>query len=439
MRLKTILFSFIFIGLACSCKGTKAETSDFVSVREGHFVDSDGGPIYFVGMNLWYGAILGSTGEGGDRERLHRELDMLKSIGVDNLRILVGADGEHGVPSKVEPTLQTAPGVYNDAILDGLDYLMSELGKRDMKAVLYLNNAWEWSGGYSQYLSWADGSEPVIPAVDGYFAYVDYVKGFLRSERAKELFANYVKDIVSRTNRYTGLAYADDPAIFSWQISNEPRAFSNDNKELLYEWIADVASLIKSLDANHMVSVGSEGSWGCEGDIDLWGRILALDNIDYGNIHIWPYNWGWLRGEGGVDEPEKYLDRAIENTRAYINAHLEVAQRLNGGVGKPVTLEEFGFPRDDFAIAPGTPTTLKDAYFKAVLEVMKQSVANKGLLAGCNIWAWGGEAQPPHEFWQPGDPYTGDPAHEAQGLYSVFAGDHAVELIKEANKEIEDL
>lgn len=71
---------------------------------------------------------------GGDRDRLHRELDFLKSIGVDNLRVLVGADGEDGVKTRVEPSLQKAPGVYNDTILAGLDYFMNELKKRDMTA-----------------------------------------------------------------------------------------------------------------------------------------------------------------------------------------------------------------------------------------------------------------------------------------------------------------
>lgn len=52
--------------------------------------------------------------------RLCRELDSLKSIGIDNLRILVGSDGERGVAAKVEPTLQVAPGVYNDTILQDL-------------------------------------------------------------------------------------------------------------------------------------------------------------------------------------------------------------------------------------------------------------------------------------------------------------------------------
>ena len=37
--------------------------------------------------------------------------------------------------TKVEPTLQEAPGVYNDTILAGLDYLLMEMGKRKMLAL----------------------------------------------------------------------------------------------------------------------------------------------------------------------------------------------------------------------------------------------------------------------------------------------------------------
>ncbi len=36
--------------------------------------------------NFWYGAILGSMGQGGNRERLCRELDKMKEMGIDNLR-----------------------------------------------------------------------------------------------------------------------------------------------------------------------------------------------------------------------------------------------------------------------------------------------------------------------------------------------------------------
>ena len=201
-----------------------------------------GKPYYYVGANFWYGAILGSEGTGGNRKRLCQELDSLKALGVNNLRVLVGADGKSGVPTKVEPTLQTAPGVYNDTILAGLDYLLMEMGKRDMLAVLYLNNSWEWSGGYGQYLEWAGFGKIPVPAIDGYEAFMNYVKQFPQSEAAKRLFSNYVNDIVTRTNRYTGKRYTDDPTIMSWQIGNEPRAFSQDNKEAFADWLEKAAT-----------------------------------------------------------------------------------------------------------------------------------------------------------------------------------------------------
>ena len=105
----------------------------------------------------------------------------VKDHGFDSLRIVVGADGEHGVTAKVEPTLQVAPSVYNDTMLAGLDYLLMEMGKRDMKAVLYLNNAWEWSGGYGQYLEWAGYGKAGIPAIDGWPAYLDCAAQFAQS------------------------------------------------------------------------------------------------------------------------------------------------------------------------------------------------------------------------------------------------------------------
>ena len=148
----------ITLGTSCKSQPTeKPQAKDFVKVENGQFI-RNGKPYYFVGTNFWYGAILGSQGEAGDRERLVKELDMLKSMGVDNLRVLVGGDGDNGVPLRIEPTLQTAPGVYNEELLDGLDYLLMEMGKRDMTAVLYLNNSWEWSGGYTQYCAAASTS-----------------------------------------------------------------------------------------------------------------------------------------------------------------------------------------------------------------------------------------------------------------------------------------
>jgi mannan endo-1,4-beta-mannosidase len=111
---------------AASCAQTAS--SPFVTVEDGHFV-RDGKPYTFVGTNFWYGPILASEGRGGDIDRLQLELDVLKELGIENLRVLVGGDGADGVYSRVEPTLQTAPGVYNDTLLVGLDRFLVELGR----------------------------------------------------------------------------------------------------------------------------------------------------------------------------------------------------------------------------------------------------------------------------------------------------------------------
>ena len=428
---KQFLLLTVLLFLLGACAPKPAEHS-FIKVNaDGQFV-RDGKPYYFVGTNFWYGAILGSEGEGGNRERLHKELDFLKSIGINNLRVLVGADGENGIKTRVEPSLQVAPGVYNDTILAGLDYFMNELRERDMTAVLYLNNSWEWSGGYSVYLQWFAHGDAVVPAVDGWPAYMEYVKQFPQSDSAKALFANHVNYIVSRTNRYNQIKYVDDPTIMSWQIGNEPRAFSDENKEPFARWMADVAAQIKSLDPNHMVSSGSEGSWGCEMDMNLFEKIHADPNINYLNIHIWPYNWSWVK----ADSLKELLPRAKENTKKYIDDHMVIARKYS----KPIVLEEFGFPRDGFSFSKEAPTTARDEYYRYVFDLIRQDRESGGLFAGCNFWAWGGFAgqNPDHVFWEKGDDYTGDPAQEQQGLNSVFATDSTIEIIKAENRKLQN-
>ena len=428
---KQFLLLTVLLFLLGACAPKPAEHS-FIKVNaDGQFV-RDGKPYYFVGANFWYGAILGSEGEGGNRERLHKELDFLKSIGINNLRVLVGADGENGIKTRVAPSLQVAPGVYNDTILAGLDYFMNELRERDMTAVLYLNNSWEWSGGYSVYLQWSGHGDAVVPAVDGWPAYMEYVKQFPQSDSAKALFANHVNYIVSRTNRYNQIKYVDDPTIMSWQIGNEPRAFSDENKEPFARWMADVAAQIKSLDPNHMVSSGSEGSWGCEMDMNLFEKIHADPNINYLNIHIWPYNWSWVK----ADSLTELLPRAKENTKKYIDDHMVIAQKYS----KPIVLEEFGFPRDGFSFSKEAPTTARDEYYRYVFDLIRQDRESGGLFAGCNFWAWGGFAgqNPDHVFWEKGDDYTGDPAQEQQGLNSVFATDSTIEIIKAENRKLQN-
>ena len=423
-----ILIVSALILFSCKPKENKQE-NPFVRVENGLF-KIDNKPYYYIGTNFWYGAILGSTGEGGNRERLLKELDFMKSIGINNLRVLVGADGANGTPFRVEPTLQKSPGVYNDTIFDGLDFLLSEMGKRNMYAVLYLGNSWEWTGGYIQYLEWSGHGKAPIPGVDGWPAFMQYVRQFLQCDSCKQLFKQYTYDVITRTNRYTGVKYTEDPAIMSWQIANEPRAFSNENKPAYEQWLKDMAAYIKSLDSNHLVSTGSEGSWGSENDMGLYKRIHSDSNIDYLTIHIWPKNWSWINR----DSIPQTVGRAIANTEKYIQEHLAFADSIH----KPLVIEEFGMPRDNHQYNLQDSTTSRDKYYEFIFKQVVASANQRGQLGGCNFWAWGGFARPAHVFWKKGDDYLGDPGQEEQGLNAVFNTDSTIELIRLYNSTLTD-
>ena len=422
-----LLWAFFALFLTACSKKAEPVSDGFVSVQDGHFVRN--GQIYrFIGTNFWYGPILASEGRGGDFARLERELDSLKAIGIENLRVLAGADGADGVFSRVEPTLQIAPGVYNDTLLVGLDRFLVELGKRDMQAVLYVNNSWEWSGGYGQYLEWATGEKALIPLIDGYWPFMQQMRKFQTSPESQQLYFNHLRNLVGRTNSLTGKPYSEDPAIFAWQLGNEPRCFSGGEdldgaqkkaiEDGFLAWMAEAATIVKQLDPNHLLSTGNEGYMGCEQDMLLLMRVNEIPGIDYMTIHIWPYNWGWVR-EGSLEED---LPEAIAKTREYLQQHRLLADEL----GKPVVCEEFGFPRDGFDPSMSATTRARDTYYGYLFSTVGT------LLDGANFWGWSGEAVPNHTQWESGDPYTGDPAQEAQGLNGVYLRDSTTKIIKQS-------
>ncbi len=421
MKLSRIILSSAVLALAlCSC----ARESGIVRVEDGRFV-RDGRKFSYIGANFWYGSILASDGVGGDIARLQRELDTLKGLGVTNLRVMVGGDGPDGVPTRIEPTLQKEPGVYNDTLLRGLDRLLAEMGKRDMTAVLFLNNAWEWSGGFGVYLEWAGAGPALIPSRDGYWPFMQQMSQFSTNTEAQELYFRHVRNIVGRTNTVTGRPYRDDPAIFSWQIANEPRCFSSDTsvQRQFADWIAKSARTIKETDPNHMVSTGSEGSWGCENSYELFEKVHSCPDIDYLTIHIWPFNWSWAPGPS----PEGYIGAAVDSTRKYMARHAEIAKRLS----KPVVVEEFGFPRDGMHNDWGTWG--RDIYYQTIVDEVVNSDERGGVWGGLNFWGWSGFApkQPDGTRWSPGMAYCGDPAQEAQGLNGVYASDAStISIIK---------
>lgn len=429
---KTIWFLLIMaVAMISGCSNKATTTTDReIITKEGVELIKDGKPYHYIGTNMWYASVLGSEGEGGNRERLCRELDHLKSIGVTNLRILTGPDAGSALANPAKPYLQTAPGVLNDTILQGLDFVIAELDKRGMDAVIYLNNAWDWSGGYGFYLKECGyGDSPNTNEDGGYNRYVEYCANFSREPKAIGMYFDYIRAIVSRTNSITGRQYKDEPAIMAWQLCNEPRPFAKDNKAAFAKWISEAAALIKSIDPNHLVSTGSEGKYGCEVDMELCKQIHADENIDYLTIHIWPVNWGWAPRSN----PDNGIGNACLESGNYIAEHIELAKKLN----KPLVIEEFGYSRKDNISGTEPTTESRDIFYSFIFEQVKNSVEQNLPIAGCNFWGWGGNGRPRDLVWRAGDDYLSDPPHEPQGWYSVFDCDTTtIGIIKEYSKAI---
>jgi len=417
--LTSALFALAFTAAALPVRA-QARPS-FVGVS-GHSFQVGGKPYYFVGTNYWYGGLLGLEKDGRrGAGRLRRELDFLKANGVTNLRLLAGAEGSgliNGV-RRVGPPLQPRQGEFDESVLDGLDLVLAEMGKRGMKAVVFFSNNWEWSGGFQQYLDW-NGlvPEPLRTRKLTWDEQRDIVSKFYACAPCRESYNKQAALVLDRVNRYNKRKYTEDPTIMAWELANEPRPMRPAAADAYARWIKETTAFIKSKDRRHLVTIGHEGYMGTE-DLKLYEEIHADPNVDYLTIHIWPKNWGWFKGE----RVEEDFPAVVEKTLSYISQHLAVAERL----GKPLVVEEFGLPRDGHSFDPNAPTTLRDSLYGRVFAVVEKHARGGGHIAGANFWAFGGAARPVkgQTFWKEGDGYMGDPPMEEQGLNSVFDGDRS--------------
>src|SRR5690606_10223846 len=135
-----------------------------------------------------------------------------------------------------------------------------------------------------------------------------------------------------------GTPYHEDPAIFAWELANEPRTSNGgplDRPHLAPEgvitaWADEMSTYMKSIDRNHMLAVGDEGF--LARDRSDWPyraahgvdseQLISLPHIDFGTFHLYPDHW----------------NKSIAWGNEWITLHLEVSRRLR----KPVVLEEYG-------------------------------------------------------------------------------------------------
>jgi len=221
-----------------------------------------------------------------------------------------------------------AAPAFNDGPtgLERLDFVVAEARKRNLKLILPLVNNWSAFGGMDQYVRWRGGQ---------------YHDEFYTDPTIKGWFKGWIGHLLNRVNTVTGVRYKDDPTIMMWELGNEPRCIGSGvyprspscSTQTLISWADEISSYIKSVDRNHLVSVGDEGflclpngtDWtdNCNEGVDSYA-FAALRNIDAMSLHLYPDADAWGKTPAWGTE--------------WIAKHTQKAKRLR----KAVYLGEFG-------------------------------------------------------------------------------------------------
>jgi mannan endo-1,4-beta-mannosidase len=327
--------------------------SDFVTVSGGGF-RLGGRPFRFGGTNTYY-----------LHQKSHYMIDNAlgdaAAMGLRVVRAEAFADGT----ARAEKPLQPAPYRYDEAAFDSLDYAVYRAGQLGLRLVLVLVNNWPDYGGMAQYVSWFLG----LPD-DSYTTMVNHDR-FYDTPAIQDCYRAYVRHVMGRVNRYTGLRYTDDPTVMTWQLANEPRSRSDKTGERLLGWVRDTSGYVRRLAPHQLVAVGDEGFYGDPAATDYpystyegdrWKDFVALDTVDYGTVHLYPQSWGHA------------ADPVAWGT-TWITDHLADGR----AAGKPVVLEEYGL---GINAAQGIPdAAARDAGYRAWTDAV---LANGG--AGDQFW-----------------------------------------------------
>lgn len=105
----------------------------------------------------------------------------------------------------------------------------------------------------------------------------------------------------SFAHRLPLLHFTSPPAVFAWDLVNEPRCYKCG--DTLAQWVAEMAAFVKGIDSNHLLTVGEEGFYpqnapqsaanpqGLQSWAFYEGQSFVDDHasadIDFMAIHLW--------------------------------------------------------------------------------------------------------------------------------------------------------
>lgn len=423
-------------------------------------------------MNYWACMNLAADEtSGGNYSRLVTELDQMAAKGINHLRIMAGSEGAPTPqPFRMNPPLMNSPGQYNEDIFKGLDICLAEMSKRGMRATMTLSNEWQWSGGFGQYVSWANNDTQIpypeswnltappqrtmpgtgwgnytVQGVNAapYSDFTRFANLIYNNTQAEAWYKDHIKTVMTRKNTVTGRCYNEDPTVMTWQPANEPQAANElgyvginllpNPDDLLFPWVDRITAYMRSLAPKQLISLGFEGK---QGEF-YFKHAQNFSTVDYATTHCWVQNWG-------IYDMYNASEANLKAAQDFATTFMRNSSKWAAEIGKPVFLEEFGMARDnwenkdkEYPYLSSASTAHKDAYFKTIIGTVMDEFRNGGAYVGTSPWAYGGvyrpETQHVNNF---GMVWAGDPPHESPGWYDLYDTDEAMNIVAAQQKTI---
>ncbi|KAI3444959.1 hypothetical protein Pfo_001624 [Paulownia fortunei] len=357
---KSLAISFVFAALLMAYGEARSARDSFVETRGSQFV-MNGKPFYFNGFNAYW--LMYMASDPSTRDKVTDTFGQASKYGMNVARTWAFSDGGYRA-------LQTSPGLYNEDMFKGLDFVVSEAKKYGIYLILSLVNNWEGFGGKRQYVQWARDQGQYLNNDDDFFT----------NPTLKGYYKNHVKAVLTRVNSITGVAYKDDPTILGWELMNEPRCQSDLSGKAIQDWVAEMSAHVKSIDKNHLVEVGMEGFYGesmpekkkINPGYEVGTDFISnnrIPEVDFATIHLYPDQWV----PGSNDEVQ------AEFVEKWIHAHIDDSKSI---LGKPLLVTEFG----KSSRSGGYNVGARDRYFGSIFNSVYSCARSGGPCGGALFW-----------------------------------------------------
>jgi len=288
-----------------------------------------GKPFNFIGSNFYR---LGLLDNKHSEKQVYEIMERYAAANVTVIRIwgFNCANSEQKLISGFKDGMPT----YSETAFKRLDVAIDAAAKNGVKLIMPLIN---YNDEYCSMSTFANG---VIDSKDTQLFYSD--------PKVRLAFKDYVKTVLNRVNTLTNVAYKDEPALMAIELSNEAhtedwyeRNHNIEPGELVYRWVEEMSTYVKSIDQNHLVTIGDEGyktrpssveeaaqhGWLSDGTKGVdFERNMSLPNVDLACVHLYPSSWKIPKTDFPWIKENVIRDRA----------------RIAHDAGKPVLLEEIG-------------------------------------------------------------------------------------------------